>query len=50
MEYRVFDLPRLHDDPKDGFARLVVSGGLKPARFHEEVDEYLERWEEAVDD
>ena len=49
LEYRVFELPRLPDDPKDGFIRLAVGDGLLPVQFREEIDDYLERWEEAVD-
>jgi hypothetical protein len=48
-EYRAFTLPRLPDDPKDGFVRLAVGGGMRPVRFREEIDEYLEKWEDAVE-
>ncbi|HEY7308246.1 MAG TPA: hypothetical protein VH643_02680 [Gemmataceae bacterium] len=47
-EYRVFQLPRLPDDPKDGFIRMAVGDGMNPIRLREEVDEYLEKWEEAI--
>jgi hypothetical protein len=48
-EYRVFELPRLPDDPKEGFVRLAIGDGLQPVRFREEINEYLERWADAVD-
>jgi hypothetical protein len=48
-EYRAFALPRLPDDPEDGFVRLAVGGGMRPVRFREEIDEYLEKWEETVE-
>jgi hypothetical protein len=47
-EYRVLELPRFPDDPKDGFVRLAVGEGMAPARFREEIDNYLERWKESV--
>lgn len=49
VEYRVFELPRLPDDSKDGFVRLAVGDGLGPVHFREEIDDYLKKWEEAVD-
>ena len=42
-EYRAFELPRLDDDPKEGFVRLAVGDGMRPVRFREEIDEYLEK-------
>ncbi len=48
-EYRAFALPRLLDDPEDGFVRLALGGGMRPVRFREEIDEYLEKWENAVE-
>ena len=48
-EYRAFALPRLPDDPEDGFVRLALGGGIRPVRFREEIDEYLEKWENAVE-
>lgn len=47
-EYRVFQLRRLPNDPKDGFIRLAVGDGMSPIRFREEIDEYLKKWEEAI--
>jgi hypothetical protein len=47
-EYRAFELPRLPADPKDGFVRLAIGDGMRPVRFREEIDEYLEKWEDAV--
>jgi hypothetical protein len=47
-EYRAFGLPRLPDDPEDGFVRLAVGGGRQPVRFREEIDDYLRRWERTV--
>ena len=49
VEYRVFELPRLPADPVDGFIRLAVGDVLRAVRFREEIDEYLEKWEETVD-
>jgi hypothetical protein len=49
VEFRVFRLPRLPDDPKEGFTRLAVGDGIRPVRFREDIDEYLERWEDAVE-
>jgi hypothetical protein len=48
-EYRAFALPRLPDDPEDGFVRLAVGGGMRPVRFREEIDDYLRKWEDIVD-
>ena len=48
-EYRAFALPRLPNDREDGFVRLAVGGGMRPVRFREEIDEYLEKWEDAVE-
>lgn len=48
-EYRVFELPRLPGDPKEGFVRLAIGDGSRPVRFREEIDEYLEMWENALD-
>jgi hypothetical protein len=48
-EYRVFTLPRLPGDPKDGFVRLAVGDGMRPIQFREEIDEYLEKWADSVD-
>jgi hypothetical protein len=48
-EYRAFALPRLSDDPEDGFVRLAIGGGMRPVRFREEIDEYLAKWEDAVE-
>ncbi|QVL30314.1 hypothetical protein KIH39_15790 [Telmatocola sphagniphila] len=48
-EYRVFELPRLPDDPKEGFVRLAFDGGLQPVQFREESDDYLEKWENSFD-
>ena len=39
-EYRAFALPRLPDDPDDGFVRLALGGGIRPVPFREEIDEY----------
>jgi hypothetical protein len=43
VEYRVFELPRLPDDPKHGFIRLAVGEWLRPVRLRDEIDEYLEK-------
>jgi hypothetical protein len=48
-EYRAFALPRLPDDPEDGFVRLALGGGVRPVRFREDIDDYLEKWEDAVE-
>lgn len=48
-EYRVFRLPRLPGDPDDGFVRLAVGGGMRPVRFREEIDEYLDKWRDSVE-
>ncbi len=48
-EYRVFTVPRLPGDPKDGFVRLAVGDGMRPIQFREEVDEFLEKWADSVD-
>jgi hypothetical protein len=34
--------------PRRGFVRLATGDGLRPVRFREEIDKYLERWEDAV--
>jgi len=47
-EYRAFALPRLPDDPEDGFVRLAVGGDMRPVRFREEIDDYLRKWEATV--
>jgi hypothetical protein len=48
-EYRVFTLPCLPGDPKDGFIRLAVGDGMRPIQFREEIDDYLEKWADSVD-
>jgi len=48
-EYRAFELPRLPEDPKDGFVRLAVGEGMRSVRFREEIEEYLEKWGDAVE-
>jgi len=48
-EYRAFALPRLPDDPEDGFVRLAIGGGMTPVRFREDIDEYLQRWQDEVE-
>jgi len=48
-EYHVFELPRLPDGPKEGFVQLAAGDGIRPVRFREDIDEYLEKWENAVD-
>jgi len=48
-EYRGFALQRLLNDPEDGFVRLAVGRGINPVRFREEIDEHLEKWEDAVE-
>jgi hypothetical protein len=48
-EYRVFTLPRLPGDPKDGFVRLAVGDGMRPIEFRREIDEYLDKWADSVD-
>ena len=48
-EYRVFELPRFPDDPKEGFVRLAVGEGMSPVRFREEIEDYLDRWRDTLD-
>jgi hypothetical protein len=49
IEYRAFELPRLPEDPDDGFVRLAVGQGMRPISFREDIDEYLDKWEGAVE-
>jgi hypothetical protein len=46
--YHAFALPRLPDDPKEGFVRLALGEGSNPVRFREEIDNYLDKWNESL--
>jgi hypothetical protein len=48
-EYRVFELPRFPDDPKDGFVRLAVGDGLTAIPFREGIEDFLKGWRDAVE-
>jgi hypothetical protein len=48
-EYRVFEIPRFPDDPKDGLVRLAVGEGMTPVRFREEIEDFLNRWRDVVE-
>lgn len=47
-EYRVFTLPRLPEDPKEGLVRLAIGEGQMPLRFRENIDHYLDRWKDGL--
>jgi hypothetical protein len=48
-EYRMFEIPRMPNDPEEGLVRLAVGAGFRSVEFREEIDEFLDKWRDDVE-
>lgn len=47
--YEVVELPRLDDDPPEGFVRIALGSGLHLDSIQGEVDRTLRQWKDSID-
>lgn len=48
-EYRIFEIPRLPNDPDEGLVRLAVGAGFLPIEFREEIDDFIDKWRDEAE-